>query len=731
MAIPNEAPGSGRLRWLEPIRAIALVLILLNHALERMGEYPLVANPAADWAPLADRVSQLSPSTGSWWEVAFNAIRYPGLLGEVGVQLFLIASGIGLTLSALRRGVGRGFLRRRMGRIVPVWVVVHLSALLVSVPLLLFAGRFADHLAAPWDARFWASLLGLRVTPSTIYYLVPAWWFVALLLQLYLVFPFLYRLLDRWGSRRYWLVIGGAVAVKLVGLLTFDSYLATWSRGAIFITRLPEFAFGMLIALWLTRGDNPLRTRTALALSAIAVPAGIASSLTLVGNAWGPFLFGAGLFILLYRWLADRHLSGRVAAGADWAGRHSLSLFLVNHPIIILLLPGAMAGPWRVLGGLALAVALTVIAAICLEWVVARTRERWSRWRQRGVAGRRVAAIVLGGLVVYSALVGADALVRANDPQEVLGWGERPSLQPDETLGWRLIPNQTTRLRWLSYDYQVTSNRFGFPGPADPPAPADLRILALGDAFTSAEGVNTGSAWPRLLESQLGQAATVWNGAVTGYGPNQYAAVAAELAPLLDPDIVVVGFFVNEFFEAATTIEEAQEGIGFGRPDPAGAIPTLQWQHLAGYLGTHVSEPMLALLGIPDSTGYFLANFAAFEPGRIDAAQYQAALAAMRGVRAAAPRARLVIMLVPASVQVCDPEALDYYPANIDLADFDFDQPQRLASALAQEIGAEVLDLRPALAAAADCPYQAANMHWLEQGHQIAAAALVRWLGSP
>jgi peptidoglycan/LPS O-acetylase OafA/YrhL len=725
VAAPDQALETRRLRWLGPVRAVALILIFLNHAVERMGELPLVANPGIGWPPLGDRVSQLlTPTAGSWWDSAFNIIRYPGLLGEVGVQLFVIASGLGLTLSALRKGVGRDFLHRRAGRIVPTWVVVHLLALAASVPVLLFAGRFADRVAAPWDARFWLSLVGWRVTPSTIYYLVAAWWFIALLVQLYLVFPFLYRLLERWGSGRYWLVIGGAVAIKLGGLLVLDDYLDVWSRGAIFVTRLPEFAFGMLVAVWLTRERNPLRTRWAVALSAIAVPVGIASSLTLAGNAWGPFLYGAGLFVLLYRWLAGRRLDGLIARGAGWIGRHSLSLFIVHQPAVV-------AGPVRVVGGLVAAGAVTAVGAVCLEWVVARAEEHWRGWRQAGVVGRRVGAVVASGLVVYWGLVGADAWVRAQDPQEVLGWGERPSLQVDETLGWRLIPNQMTRLRWQGYDYVVTSNRFGFPGPADPPAPGDLRILTLGDAFTSAEGVDTNEAWPRLLEGQYGRPVTVWNGAVTGYGPNQYAEVAAELAPLLDPDVVVVGFFVNDFFEAAASIEEARDSIGFGRPDPTGAVPTLEWKHLSAYLSYRVTQPALALFGVPNSRGYFFGNLEAFEPGSIDADDYQAALTALREVRAAAPDARLVMMLVPASVQVCAPAALDYYPANIDPAEFDFEQPQRLALALADEIGAEVLDLRPALRAAADCPYQPANMHWLEEGHQIAAAALLAYLNGP
>jgi len=110
-----------------------------------------------------------------------------------------------------------------------------------------------------------------RVSTSTIYHLVPAWWFIALLLQLYLVFPLLYRLLDRLGSRWPWLLVGAGVAIKLGGLLVFDDYLDAWSRGAIFLTRLPEFALGMLVALWLSRQRNPLLTAWALALAILAI----------------------------------------------------------------------------------------------------------------------------------------------------------------------------------------------------------------------------------------------------------------------------------------------------------------------------------------------------------------------------------------------------------------------------------------------------------------------------
>ena len=37
------------------------------------------------------------------------------------------------------------------------------------------------------------------------------------------------------------------------------------------------------------------------------------------------------------------------------------------------------------------------------------------------------------------------------------------------------------------------------------------------------------------------------NFAITGYGPNQYAEVARTFIPRYHPDIVIIGFFMNDF----------------------------------------------------------------------------------------------------------------------------------------------------------------------------------------
>jgi GTPase SAR1 family protein len=91
----------------------------------------------------------------------------------------------------------------------------------------------------------------------------------------------------------------------------------------------------------------------------------------------------------------------------------------------------------------------------------------------------------------------------------------------------------------------------------------------------------------------------------------------------------------------------------------------------------------------------------------------------------------ILLVLVPASIQVCDADDLAYLtrgvnPTQSDL--YDLDQPQRIAKELLNDLDIPHLDLRPALSASQQCPYQRRNMHWTEQGHQIVAKAVAEYL---
>src|ERR1700742_3807232 len=93
-----------RLIWIDRLKAVALLWIFLNHASERLLGSPYLANPAQNWPPFSERLSQLQPLMGlGIWHVPVNLFRYIGWLGDQGVGLFLILSGFGLARGYLSR----------------------------------------------------------------------------------------------------------------------------------------------------------------------------------------------------------------------------------------------------------------------------------------------------------------------------------------------------------------------------------------------------------------------------------------------------------------------------------------------------------------------------------------------------------------------------------------------------------------------------------------------------
>jgi lysophospholipase L1-like esterase len=386
---------------------------------------------------------------------------------------------------------------------------------------------------------------------------------------------------------------------------------------------------------------------------------------------------------------------------------------------------------------------VTVIGSLALERTVELITNKIRNWRQR--IGSIRTTITLGGIgvLLIGMLLIAEIGIRIFAPQEVLGWGERPSLVSNEEFGWTLKPSSTTRLQWESYDYTVFANSLGFPGPdySEKKNEHTLRIFVIGDAFTSAEGVDTQEAWPRLLEDELdrqlsGNSVEVMNFAITGYGPNQYLAVIDKFAPIYRPEWIIIGMFVNDLYDVQVSNSAFQASIGFENPSQTSVRSFMSLQHLRRYLDLQIAEPIMEImLDEPREQGYFLGNFNAFERAENENLKAGQALVEerLRSIRSTADRigAKLIILLIPSSIQVCSPESLNYFPKTTDLGDstlYDLDQPQRLLSAAAAQNGLEIIDLRGILGGATQCPYHARNMHWNEDGHARVAEYLAGYL---
>ncbi len=695
----------------------------------------MIANPIVGWPDVSERVSQLYPLTNyGLFNIPVNIFRYVGWFGDQGVQLFIIVSGFGLTWGLLNRQSGlplniKDFYLGRAGRIFPLWWGSHILFSLTW----LFTGWGLSML----EPATYISMLGIRVTPGLLYYFSPAWWYIWLIIQLFLIYPLLWDALRRFGALRllFWSSVI-AFAIRGVGLYVFDGYLDAWSRGAIFITRLPEFVFGISLAAWLyhepVKVEQQLHKPVSWVLAAAVYALGLGLSLTLPGMIFAPALLGASAFVLLYL-LFDRLvplLPGWLLSPSLWVGKHTYSLYLVHHPVILVLISSGMLLSPSTLARILASIVLTVILALLLEWFVDRVLVII---RRLGIQKSLWVAVGAIAFVILTA-VGGEVLVRWIDPQEILGWGERPALEMDPVFGWHLIPSSKTHLRWSSYDYVVQSNSLGFPGPEYPVEKHDdaYRIMVAGDAFSSAEGVDTSQAWPRLLEAELADDVEnidveVLNFAITGYGPDQSAAVVSHYAPIYKPDLIIFQTFVNDFQDVLWTNEDFQSSIGFQLTDQDGAYSILRLEHLRKWVRLNILEKFKERLrGDPNMEGYFLGNFYALERSHPDIDDQSRGLvyqdiAQIKNI-ADQVGAEVLLFMVPAPVQICSADNLDYYPSNIDLGDqsiFDIDKPQRVMARIAAGLNLEFYDVRAILQSTDRCIYQPQNMHWTESGHQV------------
>jgi peptidoglycan/LPS O-acetylase OafA/YrhL len=724
-----------RLDWIDAVKGLALVWVFFNHAVERILGCAYFCNPGPGWPPLHERVGQLLPLEGhGLWGIPLNLFRYLGWTGEQGVQLFLIASGFGLTWGMLQRGVGptfplKEYFTKRVLRLYPMWWGAHAVILVLWV------------LGGPYVGKgFFLSALGVRCIPMTYYAYCESWWFIGLLIQLYILFPLLWNLMCRWGGARLLIVtLVACVAARALGIYSFRNYMDAWFRGAVFITRLPEFVLGMLLASMLQRApeetDRRLRSGRHLALSLVLYLAGTVLGVFWLGMTLSPFLLGAGAIGLLYPLCSGTGFLGGKAF--RWIGIHSYSLYLVHHPILKTLVPDVPATLTAgVFVRLLATVPVIVVAAMALEATVSRAEHLITGWYRRGgvpgVAWRAAAIVAPIALL----LVGLDRLSRRLDPMEIQGWGERPSLQPDDRYGWTLRPSQTTRLRWMDYDYRVAANALGFPGPDVAPArpPGGLRLLTTGDAFTSAEGVDTDQAWPRRLERLLAdqrspQPVEVLNFAITGYGPDQYMRVVRDFAPVYRPDWIVVELYVNDFEDVLTTDAAFRASIRFDGRNPDGLRCIALLENLRTWCSARILNPTLSLLsGDADPNASFLRGVPYIERKNADWwTRGRDALAermAQMKRSADAIGARLVILMVPAAIQVCSGEGLELFPSPVDLTDskrFDPDLPQRLAQRIADDLGVRFVDLRRVFKPSMPGIYQRRNMHLTAFGHQLVA----------
>jgi peptidoglycan/LPS O-acetylase OafA/YrhL len=241
------------------------------------------------------------------------------LHGDMGVDLFVILSGVGIALSA-RSETSWATLRRRLMRVFPAYWVV-LTVFLLADTHFLEIKFSAFNIVVHY--------LGIHACFGDFYGfgINDSFWFVTLIGGLYVIYAVLQPVL----SRPDHIVLWGGVVSAVVAF----AYFLTGQAGCFghLALRVPGFFGGLLIGALLRNGRIEIAISPALAaglLILIYLPythgivffTGIAASTLVLG------------YIVLWRQKAPAELVASTSRYLRFFGTYSLEIFLIHQPLI-------------------------------------------------------------------------------------------------------------------------------------------------------------------------------------------------------------------------------------------------------------------------------------------------------------------------------------------------------------------------------------------------------------
>lgn len=243
--------------------------------------------------------------------------------GHFGVQLFVLTSGYGLFLSAQ----AKGNMKFSVGYLMPK--LIKIFSLLVVGTACILAVQYLRGGPTMGYKNFIMIIFG-RMTSwwnfsyDTIFNFSGPFWFFGLIIQLYVIFPFLGQAVNRWPLRTnliFWTV------TLLVPMALFPVSLAhNVPLMALFIGQLPVFLMGILLAKYGYRPNIGL-VSASLLLFALGQYYPLFYTTTFASIAY--------LMIAAYFALKRVRLPGRATVGnvLEKLGAISMTVFVLNGPL--------------------------------------------------------------------------------------------------------------------------------------------------------------------------------------------------------------------------------------------------------------------------------------------------------------------------------------------------------------------------------------------------------------
>lgn len=216
-------------------KGIAILLIMMHNFLHWMP--PKIGENEQDFE--LSRVLSYISQTISHPELFIQGTI--GFLGHYGVQIFLFLSAYGLVIkySTSADIPYFKFLKERLFKLYP--------AFLVAIGLwFLYKGMFVGYSTLFFEA--WLSII-YKITmisnfiPGELYALNGPWWFISLIFQFYLVFPFLFKAYEKYKEV-------GLVVISVVALLlsAFLQNFVEFKMSGTILPHIAELSLGIYFA---------------------------------------------------------------------------------------------------------------------------------------------------------------------------------------------------------------------------------------------------------------------------------------------------------------------------------------------------------------------------------------------------------------------------------------------------------------------------------------------------
>jgi peptidoglycan/LPS O-acetylase OafA/YrhL len=243
--------------------------------------------------------------------------------GEIGVDIFVLLSGIGLTQGNLNLSL-RKFMRRRLGKILPTYWLALGCLVLASQQILNKSFYLLDVFVHFFDLH--------GFTVNYFYSINDSWWFMTLIVILYLVFYFLTPFIMRGDA-------GMVMKICLIGSMAATFYFkvilqAPYDAGVLhFGSRFIDFGIGIWLGI-LSRNKSITVKWDFLLIALFILQAYLA-----VNIAPSHIIYPAlALVISLgYLFLAS-HMKGTggqwIKASLKWIGLNSYAIYLIHQPLI-------------------------------------------------------------------------------------------------------------------------------------------------------------------------------------------------------------------------------------------------------------------------------------------------------------------------------------------------------------------------------------------------------------